>query len=437
MAHTKEPPPGAGTTAGGGGGSGGGDELLGLRDAVAALPQNLPLRRQLAEALFRGGHIEEALQVAQKAHVTDAKLMLLAARCLYEVGRYREGLEQYDKAVALELGLADAVLRDKLARATADPRSRLRVVADPEREADAAASDVEVEQPQITFADVGGLDDLKEKIRLRVLHPLKRPDLYKAFGKKVGGGILMYGPPGCGKTFLARATAGEAGVRFLAVGIDDVLDMWFGQSEKKLHALFQAARQQSPTILFFDEVDALGGRRSASRHDSYRMLVAQFLADMDGVGSGGAQSQKDGVLVMGATNAPWDVDPAFRRPGRFSDTLFVPPPDLRARVEILKLKLKGKPTQDLDVTELGRATELYSGADLEQIVESATEAALMQSMKSGAVRPLTMADLLAAHKRVRPSTLEWFSTARNFATYANEAGQYNDVLDYIKRHRLG
>lgn len=441
MSHTKEPQnptsSGAASGSGAGGGAGGGDELASLRDAVAALPHNLPLRRQLAEALERGGHIEEALQTAKEAHTADAKLMLLAARCLYEIGRYREGLEQYDKAVALELPLADAVLRDKLARAAADPRSRLRVVEDPGRAADETASSVDVEQPQITFADVGGLDDLKEKIRLRVLHPLKRPDLYKAFGKKVGGGILMYGPPGCGKTFLARATAGEAGVRFLAVGIDDVLDMWFGQSEKKLHALFQTARQQAPTILFFDEVDALGGRRSASRHDSYRMLVAQFLADMDGVGSTGGESKKDGVLVMGATNAPWDVDPAFRRPGRFSDILFVPPPDLRARVEILKLKLKGKPTREVDVAELGRVTELYSGADLEQIVESATEVALEQSMKSGAVRPLTTADLLAAQKRVRPSTLEWFATARNFATYANEAGQYNDVLDYMKRHRLG
>ncbi len=434
MSQTQD---GSGPTNSGSAGGGGGDELGGLRDAVAALPHNLPLRRQLAEALERGGHIEEALQTAQQARTPDAKLMLIAARCLYEVGRYREGLEQYDKAVALELPLADAALRDKLARAAADPRSRLRVVEDPGRAAAEPTDSVEVEQPQITFADVGGLDDLKEKIRLRVLHPLKRPDLYKAFGKKVGGGILMYGPPGCGKTFLSRATAGEAGVRFLAVGIDDVLDMWFGQSEKKLHALFQTARQQAPTILFFDEVDALGGRRSASRHDSYRMLVAQFLADMDGVGSAGGESKKDGVLVMGATNAPWDVDPAFRRPGRFSDILFVPPPDLRARVEILKLKLKGKPTREIDVAELGRITELYSGADLEQIVESATEAALMQSMKSGSVRPLTMADLLAAHKRVRPSTLEWFSTARNFATYANEAGQYNDVLDYIKRHRLG
>ncbi len=248
--------------------------------------------------------------------------------------------------------------------------------------------------------------------------------------------MLLYGPPGCGKTFLARATAGEAGIHFIAVGIDDVLDMWIGQSEKKLHALFQAARQQAPAILFFDEVDALGGRRSATRHESYRMLVAQFLAEMDGAGQG-QERKPEGVLVMGATNAPWDVDPAFRRPGRFSDVLFVPPPDLRARIEILKLKLVGKPTHDLDVPELARATELYSGADLEHVVEGGTEAALMRSLKGGHVQALTQADLAAAVRRVRPSTLEWFSSARNFATYANEGGQYNEVLDYIKRHRLG
>jgi transitional endoplasmic reticulum ATPase len=408
------------------------DELKALRDAVQALPSNLPLRRQLAEAEEKQGDVDAALKTVQAAPTPDAKLLVIAARCLYELGRYKEGLEQYDKAVALDISVADATLRDQIARAAADPRSRLRLVADP-GEPKEAADTVEVEQPKITFADVGGLDDLKEKVRLRVLHPLKRPDLYKAFGKKVGGGILMYGPPGCGKTFLARATAGEAGVRFMAVGIEDVLDMWFGQSEKKLHGLFVTARQQAPSILFFDEVDALGGRRSASRHDHYRMLVAQFLADMDGIGS----TEKDAVLVMGATNAPWDVDPAFRRPGRFADVLFVPPPDLKARVEIFKLKLKNKPAREIDVIELARQTELYSGADVEHVVEAATEVALEQSMKSGSVRPLVMGDLLAAVKRVRPSTLEWFSTARNFATYANESGQYNDVLDYIKKHRLG
>lgn len=415
------------------------DEIQALRDAIKALPANLPLRRQLAEAEEKAGCIDEALATAEGALAPDARILVVAARCLYEVGRYRDGLDRYDRAVALDLSVADASLRDKLSRAMADPRSRLRVVSDPESAPESTPGPdggVEVERPTVTFADVGGLDDLKEKVRLRVLHPLKRPDLYKAFGKKLGGGLLMYGPPGCGKTFLARATAGEAGVRFLAAGIEDVLDMWFGQSEKKLHQLFQAARRQSPAILFFDEVDALGGKRSATRHDHYRMLVAQFLSEMDGIGNEGARGSGDGVLVLGATNAPWDLDPAFRRPGRFSDVLFVPPPDLRARVEVLKLKLRGKPTLEIDVAEVARQTELYSGADLEHVVESATEEALTHSLKTGTVRPLATADLLAALKKVKPSTLEWFQAARNFATYANEAGQYNDVLEFIKRHRL-
>jgi SpoVK/Ycf46/Vps4 family AAA+-type ATPase len=136
---------------------------------------------------------------------------------------------------------------------------------------------------------------------------------------------------------------------------------------------------------------------------------------------------------MGATNAPWDVDPAFRRPGRFGDVLFVPPPDLRARVEILKLKLTGKPQGELDVVEVARRTELYSGADLEHLVDAACEAALVASLQSGAVRPLAQADLVAAAARVRPTTREWFASARNFARYANQAGQYDEVVDYLKR----
>ncbi|MCS6911964.1 MAG: AAA family ATPase [Myxococcales bacterium] len=409
-------------------------EVAALREAVAALPGNLPLRRQLCAALERAGAIEEALATAQAAPVQDGALLLLSARCLYELGRYAEALQSYDRAVALDVSLADAALRERIASTQANPRARLRLVADPQ--ARAASEPPEAESPRLTLADVGGLEDIKEKIRLRVIHPLRRPDLYRAYGKKIGGGLLLYGPPGCGKTFLARATAGEAGIRFFSVGIEEVLDMWIGQSEKRLHAHFQAARQQAPAILFFDEVDALGGRRSAIRHESYRMLVAQFLADLDGIGAGG-RGQDEGVLVMGATNAPWDVDPAFRRPGRFSDVLFVPPPDLRGRVEILKLKLRGRPAEGVDVAEVARATELYSGADLEHVVESAAEAALEQSLRTGQVQPLRTADLLAAVRRVRPSTLEWFASARSFATYANEGGQYNDVLDYMRRHRLG
>jgi transitional endoplasmic reticulum ATPase len=336
--------------------------------------------------------------------------------------------------VARDVSLADAALEGKIRRAKDDPRARIRLVADGgEKKTPEPPPQVgEVEKPSITFADIGGLDELKEKVRLRVLYPLKRPDLYKAFGKKVGGGLLLYGPPGCGKTFLARATAGEAGIHFVAVGIEEVLDMWLGQSEKKLHELFKTARAKAPAILFFDEVDSLGGRRSGLRHESYRTLVTQFLSELDGAGG-----QSEGVLVIGATNAPWDVDPAFRRPGRFGEVLFVPPPDLRARVEILKLKLAGKPVAaDIDVAEVARATELFSGADLDHVVQSAIETALAESLRGGAVRSITTADLRAALQRIKPTTLEWFSTAKNFATYANDSGQFDEVLDYLKRHRL-
>ncbi|MDB4964504.1 MAG: ATP-binding protein [Myxococcales bacterium] len=412
------------------------DSIESLEEAVRALPENVALRRQLAAALEKGGDADHALEhydaILTRA-AGDAPALLGRARCLYEVGRHHEALAAYDDAVARDVGLADAALRERIGRANADPRARIRLVADgSEKKSEPAPTVGEVEKPTITFADIGGLDELKEKIRMRVLYPLKRPDLYKAFGKKVGGGLLLYGPPGCGKTFLARATAGEAGIHFVAVGIEEVLDMWLGQSEKKLHELFKTAREKAPAVLFFDEVDSLGGRRSGLRHESYRTLVTQFLSELDGAGG-----QSEGVLVIGATNAPWDVDPAFRRPGRFGDVLFVPPPDLRARVEILKLKLAGKPiAADVDVAEIARATEMSSGADLDHVVQSAIEMALTESLRGGAVRNISTADLRAAVKKVKPTTLEWFSTAKNFATYANESGQFDEVLDYLKRHRL-
>ena len=417
------------------------DNIESLEEAVRALPENLALRRQLAAALERAGDADRALAQYDAILVRaagDGPAELGRARCLYEVGRHVEALAAYDAAVAADVALADAALEGKIRHAKDDPRARIRLVADgpgkdDKRDAGEPPPQVgEVEKPTITFADVGGLDELKEKVRLRVLYPLKRPDLYKAFGKKIGGGLLLYGPPGCGKTFLARATAGEAGIHFVAVGIEEVLDMWLGQSEKKLHELFKTARQKAPAILFFDEVDSLGGRRSGLRHESYRTLVTQFLSELDGV-----NGQSEGVLVIGATNAPWDVDPAFRRPGRFGEVLFVPPPDLRARVEILKLKLAGKPVApDVDVAEIARATELCSGADLDHVVQSAIEAALAESLRGGAVRTITTADLRAAQKKVRPTTIEWFSTAKNFATYANDSGQFDEVLDYLKRHQL-
>ena len=285
----------------------------------------------------------------------------------------------------------------------------------------------EVEGPPMTFADVGGMDDLKEQINLKILLPLKQPELYAAYDKSTGGGILMYGPPGCGKTHIARATAGEIGAGFLVVGINDVLDMWIGQSERNLHGVFEQARGSRPCVLFFDEVDGLGGRRSDMRSGSGRQLINQFLNEMDGI-----QAANDGVLVLAATNAPWHVDPAFRRPGRFDRVLFVPPPDAGARAAILRILLRGKPQDAIDALQIAKKTEGFSGADLKAVIDVAIEDKLRAVLKLGRLQPLATSDLLTAAKQLKGTTREWFSTARNYALYSNQGGIYDDVLKFLK-----
>ena len=271
------------------------------------------------------------------------------------------------------------------------------------------------------------MEPLKEEIRLKIIHPLAHPELYKAYGKPIGGGILMYGPPGCGKTHLARATAGEIKAGFIAVGINDVLDMWIGNSERNLHELFESARRSRPCVLFFDEVDALGASRSDMRHHAGRQLINQFLAEMDGV-----KASNEGVLILAATNAPWHLDSAFRRPGRFDRILFVPPPDGPARAAILRLQCHGKPSEDIDFDHLGRKSENFSGADLKAVVDVAVEGKLREAMKSGVPKPLTTRDLAAAVSTLKPTTREWFATARNYALYSNQGGIYDDILKYLK-----
>jgi len=341
-------------------------------------------------------------------------------------------VRQYKRAVEADPSLADIELAGRLGirsgpdAAADDPGEvvdgRLRAAVEPP-----APFDAEIERPLIRFADVGGMEALKEEIRMKIIHPLTHPDLYKAYGKAIGGGILLYGPPGCGKTHLARATAGEVKAGFLAVGINEVLDMWIGQSERNLHEVFEQARANTPCVLFFDEVDALGASRSDLRHSAGRQLINQFLAELDGV-----QTSNEGVLILAATNAPWHLDSAFRRPGRFDRILFVPPPDAPARAAILRIQCRGKPIEPLDYDLLGRKTEHFSGADLKAVVDVAVEQKLREAMKAGALRPLTTKDLLAAAGRLRPSTKEWFSTARNYALYSNQGGLYDDILKYLK-----
>ena len=289
----------------------------------------------------------------------------------------------------------------------------------------------EVLTPGVTLNDVGGLDDVKRRINVAFLGPLKNPQLRQAFGKSLRGGLLLYGPPGCGKTFVARAVAGEMGARFIPVGLADVLSMWLGQSERHLHELFEIARRNAPVVLFFDELDAIGLKRSQLSHSAGRNVVNQLLAELDGIGS-----QNEGVFTLGATNHPWDVDAALLRPGRFDRLALVAPPDTLAREAILRYHLRQRPVGALDFSALARRTDGFSGADLAHLCETATELAMEASINSGNVRPIDMSDFDRALKQVRPSTPSWFETVRNFVLFANESGLYDDLLAYMRAHKL-
>jgi len=288
---------------------------------------------------------------------------------------------------------------------------------------------VESDKPKETFADVGGLEDVKKKIRMNFILPLKQPELFAAFGKEAGGSLLLYGPPGCGKTFLARAVAGEIDANFLHIELQSILSMWSGQSEHNLHDIFEKARQSKPCVIFIDELDAMGGSRHQMRQHHDRMLVNQLLLELDGL-----QSQNDNVFVIGATNTPWYLDSALRRPGRFNHLVFVPPPEESERATILHLKLAGKPMNAVNLGKIAAETRLFSGADLEQVVQDAVEAALERTFETGEIQPITLDDLRKAAKSRKATTLDWFSTARNYATFSDVNQDYQIVLDYIKKH---
>lgn len=441
------------------------DAIASLREALKFSPDNVPLRQHLAETLLSLGQPEEAEQEYRQALVLspeNQQLKLGLARAFYQQGKYTQALvivedqikrldcpagafllharlllnagaveqavRQYRRAVETDPAVKDADFAERLGIGAEED---VQEVVDGKIRAGlgdfSTLEDTQVEKPAIAFPDVGGMEAVKDEIRLKIIYPLKQPELYKAYGKAIGGGILMYGPPGCGKTYLARATAGEINSGFLSVGINDVLDMWLGNSERNLHDLFEQARRNQPCVLFFDEVDALAASRADLRQNSSRMVINQFLSELDGV-----RSSNEGVLILAATNAPWHLDSAFRRPGRFDRILFVPPPDAEARAAILRLLCRGKPVEDIDYDHLAKKTENFSGADLMAVVDVAIEKKLAEAMKVGIPKPLTTKDLASAAGGVKPSTKEWFSTARNYALYANEGGLYDDILKYMK-----
>jgi AAA+ superfamily predicted ATPase len=289
----------------------------------------------------------------------------------------------------------------------------------------------DAEHTGLTLADVAGLDEVKKRLEAAFLAPMRNPELRKLYGKSLRGGLLLYGPPGCGKTFIARAVAGELGARFITVSFADLIDMFVGRSERNIHELFEVARRNSPCVVFLDEVDAIGQKRSQLRNTPMRSAVNQLLLELDDVAS-----DNTGVFLLAATNHPWDVDSALRRPGRFDRTLLVLPPDGQAREGVFRYHLRDRPVAGIDLAKLSKLTDGYSGADIAHICETAAERALLDSVQRGEPRLIGQADLEAAVGEVRPSLGTWFETARNVALFANEGGAYDDLVAYLRKRRL-
>ncbi|WP_406322216.1 AAA family ATPase [Streptomyces sp. NBC_01637] len=430
-----------------------------MRTAVAAAPTDVPLRLHLAELLLGEGLSEAAVAetaVALQHAPGDAGARALMMRAMGlpapaaekpesvptpapQELRAQEPAPEVPDAPAPPTGFDWAAAENEVADAV-PPRF---VTSGPTSTAPEAplaadgggdpgdATAWEVDTPgTVTLADVGGMEEIKERLEAAFLAPMRNPELGRLYGKSLRGGLLMYGPPGCGKTFIARAVAGELGASFMSVSINDVLDMWMGNSERNMHEVFETARRQAPCVLFLDEVDALGAKRSRMQHGGMRNTVNQLLTELDGVGGA-----NEGVFVLAATNVPWDVDIALRRPGRLDRTLLVLPPDAPAREAILRYHLRDRPIESVDLGKLVKVTEDLSGADLAHLCESASERALLDSTRTGVVRMINMKDLLGAAKEIRPSTDPWFASARNVAMFANEGGMYDELLAYLKRKR--
>jgi transitional endoplasmic reticulum ATPase len=399
-----------------------------LRSALEATPDSAPLRVLLAEALDAAGDPQGAAReydvllsgdalpreriLAAGRVAARAKAWPLLDRLIDRGARAGmvEGLGELH--AARDAGLADQGVRRLVRDASAGPH---------------AAPRAEAEAPALTFTDVGGMADVKKAIARAIVLPFQRPELYARYGRSAGGGVLLYGPPGCGKTMLARAVAGECRVPFVNIRIEKILDPWLGMSERNLHEAFEAARAKRPCVVFLDELDALAYARGKQRSSAARTLVDQLLQELDAIGADNGK-----LLVLAATNAPWDVDDALKRPGRFDRVLFLPPPDEPARREIVAALLEGRPLESVSAEALARRTPLFSGADLVALVDRAVDGAIDDALEQGGSPPVTNAHFERALAEVKPSTAEWLSRARNYVEFANSGDQYADVARFLK-----
>ena len=270
---------------------------------------------------------------------------------------------------------------------------------------------IEVEDKKITWNDIGGYEDVKKEIREYIELPLKNKAVAIKYGLRPPKGILLFGPPGCGKTLMMRALANETKLNFIYVNISDIMSKWYGESEARLRELFNNARKNSPCILFFDEIDTIGVKRESHTGDSVTpRLLSLMLSEIDGLHS------DDGVIIVGSTNVPQLLDKALLRAGRFDKMIYLGPPDKAARKQILEIHCRGKPlANDVDFDKIAEMTERYSGADLANLCQEAARKVAAEAIEKGVDRKIMMNDFIELIKKYKPSiTLQMIEDYEKF-----------------------
>ena len=250
-----------------------------------------------------------------------------------------------------------------------------------------------------SFQDIGGLEDVKREVKNAITVPLLEPDMASKYGVKPSKGMMLFGPPGCGKTMMLRAVASDLHVDMIGIKCSDVMSKWYGESENLIASLFEEAKQRSPCILFLDEIDSIAKRRDFySTDDVTPRVLSIMLSEMDGM------DEAEGVIIVATTNMPDLVDPALMRPGRFDKIIYVPPPDRESREEILKIHLKGKyVTDDIDIEGIAKRTKGFSGADIANLVREASSLGLEKALDTGKPQPITNEDLERILDEIKPS----------------------------------
>ena len=265
----------------------------------------------------------------------------------------------------------------------------------------------------IKFDDIAGLSEAKEAFKEKVILPFEHPEIFEKFGKKAGGGILLYGLPGTGKTMFAEAASNELDALFISVKCSDIKSKWYGESEQKVKEIFDKARKSKRAIIFFDEFEAIGAKRTDNSENGNNDLVPEILAEMQGVGTNNNDCT---IMVIAATNKPWAIDSAFLRPGRFDEKIYIPLPDYESRKKLFELQLSKLPVaDDLDYDYLAKITEGFNGADIKEVCEKLKMSAIKDSLSKGSEQTIGMDDVERIESSIRSSvSLEDLEALENF-----------------------